>query len=72
MYASVLQLLCLWQASPSFRFSGGSLSIENVAGVFYLLIMGTVLSVIAAVVEYIYAARKKSNAEKVRNQLANS
>jgi hypothetical protein len=57
--------MCLLQAPTPSRRSVGPLPFESVLGVFFLLLIGTVIAIIIAVIEYVYAARKKSKVGKV-------
>lgn len=53
------------KSSPPKDASNNSLSLANVAGIFYILIIGLVISVIIAAFEVLYKARVENKRSKV-------
>jgi len=61
-YTAVMMCLCLLQGGSS----QSSLSLSNVAGIFYILISGLGLSMIVASVEYFIKSRTDARRQRVR------
>ncbi len=58
---------CGNSAGSSKDSSQSALNLINVAGIFYILIIGLIMSVLVATLELMYKAKLQSKANKVKN-----
>lgn len=63
--SGLLEAFCLTDSSPPFLVPPG-LGMENIGGIFVVLICGLIIAVFVAVMEFVWATRRSAEHEEVR------